>query len=196
MSVEECPNCGAPMRDGKCNYCQATELGKGIWNEGKCRNCGAPLHKNLIKDKQNQFVCRYCGWPVRDIPVEDTLVPTRPSPTPDPLPPNSPAATISASSSSDHSILAGFGEMLSLLTIFIFFILIVALIGPISSTFLKSPNITSTTHTIDVPSYVPGPSIMLIGGAFIMGILLTFAILRNRHRRELARQRKLLGTTT
>lgn len=58
-----------------------------------------------------------------------------------------------------------------------------------------SGNITSTNHTVDVPSYTPGVSIILIGGAFIAGIALTFMILRNRHRRELQRQRKLLGAT-
>src|SRR2546427_10228443 len=85
------------MRDGKCHYCSAIELGKGIWNEGKCRNCGAGLKNNLIRDKANQFVCRYCGWPVRDKPVEDTLRSPSTPPDPEPLPPNSPARTISSS---------------------------------------------------------------------------------------------------
>jgi len=187
MSVEECPNCGAPLRDGKCNYCQATELGKGIWNEGKCRNCGANLHGNLIKDKENQFVCRYCGWPVRDKPIEDTLKPAASTPSdPDPLPPNSPAATISASSSTGDP-----GSILGTIfgfTIILFFVM--AVFPVMLNTATK--NITSTTHTVDVPTYTPGLSIILIGGAFAMGIILTFTILRNRHRRELQRQQKLI----
>jgi hypothetical protein len=194
LSVEECSNCGAPIRDGKCNYCEASELGKSIWNEGKCRNCGAGFRNNLIKDKNNQFVCRYCGWPVRDKPIEDTLKATVSTPSDsDPLPPNSPAATIQSSTAtnSDSGLVR---EVLALgIVIFIFG----ALAGPLMTIVTKTtPNVTATNHTVDVPSYTPGISIMLIGGAFVGGIILTFVMLRNRHRRELQRQRKLLGATT
>jgi len=193
LSVEECPNCGAPLRNGKCNYCEASELGKSIWNEGKCRNCGAGFRNNLIKDKNNQFVCRYCGWPVRDKPIEDALKATPSTPPDDnPLPPNSPAATIQSSGDSlaDTAWLREMGWMIVV-------IFMIAVFVPVIGTFTNiSPNVTSTNHTVDVPSYTPGASIMLIGGAFIGGIILTFVILRNRHRRELQRQRKLLGATT
>jgi hypothetical protein len=180
------------MRNGHCNYCEASEIGKGIWNEGKCRNCGAGLKNNLIKDKQNQFVCRYCGWPVKDKPIEDTLKPT-PSTPPDsdPLPPNSPARTVQSSS-------GGIGldglEFLPMLFILIFMVLIVFTTLPVISHI--SANVTTTNHPVDIPFYTPGASVILLGGAFIMGILLTFVILRNRHRRELQRQRKLLGPTS
>jgi hypothetical protein len=189
LSVEECPDCGAPMRNGKCNYCQSSELGKSIWNEGKCRNCGAGFHKNLIRDKQNQFVCRYCGWPVKDKPIQDPTSSTPPDP--DPLPPNSPAATINSSSSGE---IGNFG-ISGLIIVSLTGIMAFALLGPILTMNLisrTSPNITSTNHPIDVPTYTPGASIILLGGAFVAGIILTFAILRNRHRRELQRQRKLL----
>jgi len=183
------------MRDGKCNYCHATELAKTVWNEGKCRNCGASLTNNLIKDKQNQFVCRYCGWPVRDKPVEDTLRSPSTPPDPEPLPPNSPVATISFSSSNS----VGFGhnefEIIMFLAFTIFFVTAVLPIALHSATQI-SGNITTTNHSIDVPVYSPGFSVILLGGAFIAGIILTFVILRNRHRRELQRQRRLLGATT
>jgi len=194
LSVKECPNCGAPMRDGKCNYCSATELAKTVWNEGKCRNCGASLTNNLIKDKQNQFVCRYCGWPVRDKPVEDTLRSPSTPPDPEPLPPNSPTATISSLSRGGGNDIGFYTEMFAfLMMIMIFF----ALVGPILEVVKKTTgNITTTNHPIDVPTYTPGLSVILLGGAFVAGIILTFVILRNRHRRELQRQRRLLGATT
>jgi hypothetical protein len=183
LSVAECPNCGAPMRDGHCNYCQASELAKNVWNDGKCRNCGAGLHNNLVRDKQNQFVCRYCGWPVRDKPVEDTLKPTPSTPPdPDPLPPNSPARHISSSNFGSES----FGFDLILLP----FILIVAvLLLPVMMNMITqtSGNITTTNHPIDIPVYYPGASVILIGGVFVAGVILTFVILRVRHRRELRR---------
>lgn len=178
------------MRDGKCNYCEASELGKSIWNDGKCRNCGASFRNNLIRDKTNQFVCRYCGWPVKDKPIEDTLKPTPSTPSdPDPIPPNSPAATIQASSGGSSDGLGIFPEIMIGIVIFV-----IASVIPLLSRGVVG-NVTSTNHTIDVPSYTPGASIMLIGGAFVSGIILTFVILRNRHRRELRRQRKLLGAT-
>src|SRR5256885_11018897 len=171
------------MRDGKCHYCSETKLGKNIWNEGKCRNCGAGLKNTLIRDKANQFVCRYCGWPVIDKPVEDTLrSPSSPS-DPDPLPPNSPSRTIHSSSSGVE-----FGEdfELSHLIPLVFSIFIaVVLVGPLLTAISKtSSNITTTNHQVDVPTYSLGSSIILLGGAFAAGIILTFAILRNRHRRE------------
>jgi hypothetical protein len=171
------------MRNGHCNYCEASEIGKGIWNEGKCRNCGAGLKNNLIKDKQNQFICRYCGWPVRDKPVEDTLKPTPSTPPdPDPLPPNSPARTIS---SSDVGFDTGW---LPEIFGFLLLIFMVATLLPVLTTVTKiSSNVTTTNHPVDVPLYTPGASVILLGGAFILGILLTFVILRNRHKRELQR---------
>ena len=188
MSVEECPNCGAPMRDGKCNYCQSQQLLKDSWADGKCRNCSASLRNNLIRDKDNYLVCRYCGWPVKDKPLEDIIKPTASTPPdPEPLPPNSPARTISSSSVSAEFNIS------SILALFIFVIFTLAMMGPLLTTISKtSANITTTNHPVDVPVYSPGLSVILLGGAFIGGILLTFVILRNRHRRELQRKRKLL----
>ena len=181
------------MRDGRCNYCQSQRLLKDAWADGKCRNCSASLKNNLIRDKDNYLVCRYCGWPVKDKPLEDVIKPTASAPSdPESLPPNSPARTISSSSSGegfelDHHLLA---EIVPILMIGF---IVVTLLGPIATISTKiSSNITSTNHTIDVPTYSPGSSIILLGGAFAVGIILTFAILRNRHRRELRRQRKLL----
>ena len=188
MSVEECPNCGAPIRDGKCNYCQSQQLLKDSWADGKCRNCSASLRNNLIRDKDNYLVCRYCGWPVKDKPLEDIIKPTASTPPdPEPLPPNSPARTISSSSVSAEFNIS------SILALFIFVIFTLAMMGPLLTAISKtSANITTTNHPVDVPTYSPGNSVILLGGVFVAGVLLTFVILRNRHRRELQRQRKLL----
>ena len=177
------------MRDGKCNYCQSQQLLKDAWADGKCRNCSASLRNNLIRDKDNYLVCRYCGWPVKDKSLEDVIKPTASTPPdPEPLPPNSPARTISHSSDFGPSF--GIGNVFPL--VFVIFITIV-LIGPLLTVISKtSTNITTTNHPVDVPTYTPGSSIILLGGAFALGIILTFVILRNRHRRELQRQRKLL----
>ena len=178
------------MRDGKCNYCQASELAKNIWNEGKCRNCGAGLKNNLIKDKENRFVCRYCGWPVTERPIEDTLRSPSTPPDDNPLPPNSPVATITASQPLEH----GLSLFPVVIGIILINFIIASLVSPLFSKGMIA-NVTSTNHTVDVPSYTPGVGIILIGGAFASGIALTFLILRNRHRRELRRQQKLLGAS-
>src|SRR5437867_1688383 len=169
------------MRDGKCNYCQSQRLLKDAWADGKCRNCSASLKNNLIRDKDNYLVCRYCGWPVKDKPIEDVIKPTASAPSdPEPLPPNSPARTISHSSDLAPSF--GIEDIIPVLLIII---ITMVLIGPLLIVISKTTgNITTTNHSIDVPTYTPGVSVIFLGGAFAVGIILTFMILRSRHRRE------------
>ena len=175
-SVEECPNCGAPIRNGKCNYCESQQLLRDAWADGKCRNCSAPLRNNLIRDKDNWLVCRYCGWPVKDKPVDDIIKPSTPPQPNDTAPPNSPVARIT--SSSGHE-----------LTSIVIMIMIVMITGALVPQMAKiAANVTSSAPPVQVEPTIVPLSAILIPAAFITGIVLTYMILRNRARRRIVQK--------
>lgn len=53
--MKECPNCGAPLKEGKCLHC-GTEVRTGRVLVTNCPNCAAPLKGGK---------CLHCGTEVR-----------------------------------------------------------------------------------------------------------------------------------
>src|SRR5713101_6248726 len=150
--VQECPNCGAPMRNGVCNYCKSQDLLRDAYSEnGRCRNCGADLSKDgLVRDAQNWLICRYCGWPIRQKSSKAIATSTVDGPSP------------SSSVPALNSILsAGLG----LVFMSVFAIVILAILGG----FVGFSGIWPTSNVTKITTNIAG-SIVQAAGVFLTAI--------------------------
>lgn len=169
QGAEECPNCGGPIRDGKCNYCDSQDLLKQAFAGGKCRNCGAKL--DVLRDKDNWLVCRYCGWPIRKEPTQKVVEEQTQSAVIDrPRGPSRGGGGGYSSSPLGSVVRAGLG----FLFIGIFAIVILAILGGFSGNIWPSANVTKiTTNIADATNTAWTYFLPALLGLMMIGVFLT-----------------------
>ncbi len=151
------------MRNGHCNFCQSQELLKKAYStDGHCRNCGADLRaNNLIRDKDNWLICRYCGWPIRQKTAESITGTSTIGPPP-------------IQTSTLSSVISG---GLGLIFMGIFALVILTILGGFSgiSGIFPTSNVTKITTNINNAVVTGSVFLSVLAGLILIGFL--FAIL-------------------